>query len=247
MMKSLTPIILAIETSTSACSVALGVGDEQVFERLLVGNNVHSQVLLTMVQEVFAEAALSVNELNAVAVGHGPGSFTGLRIGIGVAQGIAYGAKCPMLGASSLSALALQSNRKGIAISAIDARMGEVYWGCYENDTIDGDSKEVMPRLCGEMLVSKPEKITRHRVESLLAPELVNEPFFLVGNAWSAYQDQFELGLLSGEVLLEDCIYPQAIEVLRLSLQNYRMGNTIAPTDFVAQYVRNDVAKKKQA
>jgi len=79
--------ILAIETATSSCSVALTY-DDRVFARNQTGNNIHSNVLLDMVNDVLAEAKIASKQLQAVAVGQGPGSFTGLRIGIGVAQGM---------------------------------------------------------------------------------------------------------------------------------------------------------------
>ena len=119
--------ILAIETATSSCSVALSVGD-LMFERSEIGNNIHSQKLLSMIEAVLSESQINVSDLNAVAVGQGPGFFTGLRIGIGVAQGIAYGVNCKMLGISSLAALAQQALDKGYVIAGIDARMNEVYW-----------------------------------------------------------------------------------------------------------------------
>jgi len=127
-MKNPRPVLLAIETATSSCSAALSV-DGEVCERIEVGQNIHSQVLLSMINELFQESALEVGQLDAVAVGQGPGSFTGLRIGIGVAQGIAYGADCPMIGVSSLDALALQAATDGRVLATIDARMGEIYWG----------------------------------------------------------------------------------------------------------------------
>ena len=104
------PVILAIETATSRCSVALCY-QAHTYTRDQVGNNVHSKVLLGMVSEVLAQAGISASGIDAVAVGQGPGSFTGLRIGVGVAQGIAYGADVPMVGISSLDALAVISIR----------------------------------------------------------------------------------------------------------------------------------------
>jgi len=112
--------ILAIETATACCSVALSHQGE-LNERSLVGNNIHSQVLLEMVQELLQLASIAVSDLNAVAVGQGPGSFTGLRIGVGVAQGIAYGADCPMIGVSSLDALAITVPDDGVVLAGIDS------------------------------------------------------------------------------------------------------------------------------
>ena len=101
-------IILAIETATSSCSAALRI-DGEVVIRNEIGNNLHSQVLLGMVESLLVQAKLDAQALEAVAVGQGPGSFTGLRIGVGVGQGLAFGANCPMIGVSSLDALALQA------------------------------------------------------------------------------------------------------------------------------------------
>ena len=118
-------VILALETATSCCSVALRI-DGDIVQRSEVGNNIHSKVLLGMVESLLLEASITAQNIEAVAVGQGPGSFTGLRIGVGVGQGLAFGANCPMIGVSSLDALALQAQRSGPVISAIDARMGEV-------------------------------------------------------------------------------------------------------------------------
>ena len=156
------PTILAIETATACCSVALSHQGE-LSERSLVGNNVHSQVLLEMVQDLLQLAAISVNDLDAVAVGQGPGSFTGLRIGVGVAQGIAYGADCPMIAVSSLDALAIRAPSDGVVLAGIDARMGEVYWAEYSKNL------NALERISA-LQVSPPEEVTVSTCASITAP-----------------------------------------------------------------------------
>lgn len=122
--------ILAIDTATENCSVALLVND-RVISRSEVAPRDHTKKVLPMVDEVLKEAGLTLQDLDALAFGRGPGSFTGVRIGIGIAQGLAFGAELPMIGVSTLAAMAQASYRLHGATNAavaIDARMGEVYW-----------------------------------------------------------------------------------------------------------------------
>lgn len=219
--------ILAIETATNSCSVAVNSGDE-VYQQQEIGQNVHSRVLLSMVEAVLNEAGLSVTELDAVAVSEGPGSFTGLRIGIGVAQGLAYGARCPMIGVSSLDALALQAGTMGNVKAGIDARMGEIYWRDYEV-TDKGLA------YLGAAQVSEPQATG------------VDQGWQLVGNGWSAYVDQFaEMGLQVPQ-MLDAQLYPAAKSVLALAQIKYEAGELVDAADFVPVYVRDNVAKKAGA
>jgi len=221
--------ILAIETATSCCSVALRV-DGEVVSRNEVGNNIHSHVLLTMIEELLSEARLTAQKLDAIAVGQGPGSFTGLRIGVGVGQGLAFGANCPMIGISSLDALALQTKVDGLVIAAIDARMGEVYWCEY---------------------LKKGAEITRLQSLNVSAPADVyfsrdksHAGSTIVGNAWSAYRDKFSGVNLKNTVIDESVIYPNSVSLLLLAEQSYLKGNGVPASEFAPIYVRNDVAKK---
>lgn len=123
--------ILAIDTATEACSAALWQ-DGQLLSRYEVAPRGHTDLILPMVAQLLAEAELSLNQLDALAFGRGPGSFTGVRITLGVAQGLAFGADLPLLGVSNLQALAQGAHRvcgAQSALAAIDARMGEIYVG----------------------------------------------------------------------------------------------------------------------
>jgi tRNA threonylcarbamoyladenosine biosynthesis protein TsaB len=218
-------IILAIETATPACSVALStpVG---VIERMEVGSNIHSKVLLNMVQSVLCEAELESQHIDAIAVGSGPGSFTGLRIGVGVGQGLAFGVDCPMIGISSLDALASQSTKTGAVIAGIDARMGQVYWCNYSKD------KQAVVRQ-GDLRVSDPSEI---RCES--------DKLLLVGNAWQEYWDQLEPGFKQKSEHLDNIVYPSALAILRLAKIKFDNEDYVSAADFAPEYVRNDVADK---
>ena len=221
-----TPTILAIETATSSCSVAL-LSSDQVLSRSEIGNNIHSQVILSMVQSILLEASIEVGTVDAVAVGQGPGSFTGLRIGIGVAQGLAYGAECPMIGVSSLDALAMQSTLDGPILAGIDARMGEIYWAEYVKN---GDD---LQRL-GEIGLNLPIDIQSNSATN----------YILVGNAWSEYKSLLSRKLLETTNHLEQIIYPSAKALLTLALSKYLDREWVSAIDFTPEYVRNNVAEK---
>ncbi|GAB4353090.1 MAG: hypothetical protein Kow0060_03270 [Methylohalobius crimeensis] len=125
--------ILAIETATEACSAALYL-DGVVEERFQVAPRRHTHLILPMAEALLAEAGLTLSALDGLAFGRGPGSFTGLRIAAGVIQGLAFGADLPVVPVSTLAALAWQVFDEGAAdcaLAALDARMGEVYWGIY--------------------------------------------------------------------------------------------------------------------
>ena len=131
-MKSL----LAIDTSTENCSVAL-VHDGKLTTRDIESPREHSQKLLPFVEEVLDSAGVSLAELDGLVVGAGPGSFTGVRIGVSMAQGLAFSADLPVYPVCSLQALAQQAIRKNDVagvVACIDARMGEVYYALYANE-----------------------------------------------------------------------------------------------------------------
>jgi universal bacterial protein YeaZ len=127
--------ILALDAATEVCSVAVWDG-ENVFERRSDIPKSHAQQLLPLVDEVLSAAATDLASIDAIAVTHGPGSFTGIRIGIGIAQGLSYGAKIPAIGVNTLEVMAQgyvnrHPSYNGYLVPALDARMAEVYWGVY--------------------------------------------------------------------------------------------------------------------
>jgi tRNA threonylcarbamoyladenosine biosynthesis protein TsaB len=125
--------LLALDTATEACSAAVWV-DGTVLERYELAPRRHAALILPMIEAVLAEANLSPLQLDAIAFGRGPGAFTGVRIAVGIAQGIAFAADLPVIPISTLAALALgaaQETGYSRIAAALDARMGEVYWGVY--------------------------------------------------------------------------------------------------------------------
>ena len=222
--------ILALETATSSCSAALRVNGE-IVERAQVGSNVHSQVLLAMVQELLASASISPQQLDAVAVGQGPGSFTGLRIGVGVGQGLAYGSDCPMIGVSSLAALALAAPEEGVVLAGIDARMGEIYWGEYQKD-------QSTVKQLGSLKVTAPDLLSNE-----LTPDIQGGRQ-LVGNAWSEYWDKFAVEFKQTNVPCKHIVFPSAANLLVLAEQKFERQEVESAIEFRPIYVRNNVAKK---
>jgi len=122
--------ILALDTSTEYCSLALWLNAEVATREVLAGQR-HSQLILPMLAELLAEGGVTLQGLDGIAFGAGPGSFTGLRIGCGIAQGLAFGADLPVAGMCTLQALAQGSGAERV-VACLDARMGEVYHAAYE-------------------------------------------------------------------------------------------------------------------
>ncbi|GKW41194.1 tRNA (adenosine(37)-N6)-threonylcarbamoyltransferase complex dimerization subunit type 1 TsaB [Pectobacterium carotovorum subsp. carotovorum] len=224
--------ILALDTATEACSVALW-NEGEIHSLFEICPREHTQRILPMVQQVLADSGLTLKDLDALAFGQGPGSFTGVRIGIGIAQGLALGADLPLLGVSSLATMAQGAFRLKQAtqvLAAIDARMGEVYWGCYQRDadgSWQGESEEA---------VLKPEQ-----VQALTAA--LSGEWTTVGTGWETYPElvnHSSLVLSKGEVLL-----PQAQDMLPLACQLWQAGKAVSVENAQPRYLRNEVTWKK--
>ena len=224
--------ILAIDTATEACSVALWNNGEKhaLFE---ICPREHTQRILPMVQQILAESGVSLNQLDALAFGRGPGSFTGVRIGIGIAQGLAMGADLPMIGVSTLATMAQGAFRQMGAtqvLASIDARMGEVYWGQYQrqNDGVWlGENTEA---------VFTPERAQQNVMA--LAGEWAS-----VGTGWGTYPDMAAatpITLVDGQITL-----PQAEDMLPLALVDFALGKMTAVENAQPTYLRNEVTWKK--
>ncbi len=216
--------LLALDTATEACSVAL-VSGNSVTEQQVPGRQ-HAERILSMIDTIMAEAGCRPAELDAIAFGRGPGMFTGLRIGAGVVQGIAFAADIPVVAVSSLAVLAQgQSSDKVLAM--FDARMQQVYWGCYARND-DG-----IMELVGKEQVSAPAGIN-----------LPAGQWRPVGSGWDQYQHALQSHLasrISGGT--EGCV-PSARDVARLGVIGLNRGLAVPASDALPVYVRDDVARK---
>ena len=226
--------VLCVDTSTEACSVAVlcSTDKEQVIrDHFMLAPREHTQKILPTVEEVLQQSGLALSEIDVVAYGRGPGSFTGVRIGISIAQGLAYGIDKPMVGVSTLQAMAQQAykaNQITDVYAAIDARMGEVYFGHYrlENNLM---------ALVGEEVVIKPA--------DLLALDLkVEENSALVGTGWAAYP---ELNEYFKDAVKLDIEFPSSKYMLDQVVNCVENGEAVAAELATPVYLRDKVTWKK--
>ncbi|KPK39430.1 MAG: hypothetical protein AMJ69_05670 [Gammaproteobacteria bacterium SG8_47] len=220
--------LLALDTSTEACSVALVI-DGHCEERFALAPREHATLVLAMAEDLLAGANLGLAQLDALAFGRGPGAFTGVRIGVGVAQGLAFGAGLPLVPVSTLAALAHTAWRvHGAAkvVAALDARMGEVYWA---NCTVSGEGNVVVEA----ERVSHPSDVT-----------VSGENWFGAGSGWATYAAMLseQLGVALGAV--DAKLYPHAQDVAALGLSAFAAGVRVAPAQAQPVYLRDQVTHK---
>lgn len=201
--------------------------DGHLFARSELAPRRHAELLLPMCEELLEEAGLKRRALDAIAVGCGPGAFTGVRLAVSVAQGIALALDIPVVAISSLAALAMQAPDNGAVILAvIDARMGEIYAGAFRR-TAEGLVESIGVESVGVANV-------------LVLPEAA--AWNVIGSGWATYRDVL-LTRLSGAPLWADGErYPQATDVARLAAPLARDGRGVAPEDALPVYLRDKVA-----
>ena len=225
--------LLALDTSTEACSVALQLGSE-ILTLDEVCPQQHSKRILPMVQQLLSEAGISLAQLDGIVFGRGPGSFTGVRIGVGVTQGLAFGADIPVYGVSTLAAMAQAAARLHGAtqvIAAIDARMAEVYIAQFAlNDTL---SNALMQAQSEEVAI-KPDALNAFSLSG---------PVMGVGTGWQTYARQ--LSALQHVSIANDILYPLAQDMLTLALPALASGAFIAAEHAEPVYVRDEVTWQK--
>ncbi|MCE9847731.1 tRNA (adenosine(37)-N6)-threonylcarbamoyltransferase complex dimerization subunit type 1 TsaB [Aeromonas allosaccharophila] len=223
--------ILAVDTATEACSAALLVGDK-LFSRWEEAPRDHTRKILPMVQAVLDDAGISLSDLDAIAFGRGPGSFTGVRIGIGVAQGLAFGAGVPLIGISTLAAMAQGAYRLDGAeqvLTAIDARMNEVYFGRYE--LLDGRMQ-----LVGDEVVSDPAALVDVRGKQAGRVTCVGTGFETYGEILSGLAD---------ELAVSQVRFPAAEDMLPLARAAWLAGEAVPVEQATPVYLRDKVTWKK--
>ena len=218
--------LLAIETSTEYCSVALLHGDT-LTERSELAPRRHAELVLPMAESLLAEAGLKRTQLDGIAVGRGPGAFTGVRLAISVAQGLAFALKVPVVTVSSLAALAMQAPRDAQATLAVmDARMGEVY-ACVFRFDANGIARPV-----------NEERVARS--EDLSLPQAAS--WNVIGSGWDAYRDALRSRLPGEPAWTKGDAFPQARDVARLALPQFETGNALPPEQALPVYLRDKVA-----
>lgn len=236
--------LLAFETATEACSVALYL-DGEIIERHEIAPRLHAEYALPWAEELLAQAGIKRSQLDVIAISRGPGAFTGVRLAIALGQGIALALRRPMVGISTLMAIAasppplLMQGRVGEGLSgrqknaekvrilaAIDARMGEVYVGAFERrgDELIAISTEV---------VAAPDKVVLPDDQG---------GWHAVGTGFSAADGALQSHLGSQLLTVDASVLPHAADVARLAVAAYARGEAMAPERVEPAYLRNNVA-----
>lgn len=227
--------LLAIETSTAACSVAVTYDDE-IDEQFVVAPQDHTQRLLPMVDAILTKHHIALNDLDAIVFTGGPGSFTGLRICLGVVQGLAFGADLPVIKISTLEVMA-QSAWRLLALSegtlivpALDARMDEIYWGAY------AVRAQGLQQIVADA-VNDPADLQRALIT-------FDKPIIGVGDGWCCGELAKQQPSDVSETIPE--FYPHAWDLALLGIEQYRLQRGQSVLDVFPTYIRNEVRWKKR-
>lgn len=217
------PRILALETSTEFCSVALCVdGDVRCIGE--PAGRKHSEMLLPMVDVLLRQAESRISDLDAIAFGAGPGSFTGLRIACGVAQGLAFAIECACIPVGSLEALAEASGARRVAVCT-DARMGQVYHAAFERNG------EEWIEVCPPGLFD-PDGL----------PDLPGTGWLGCGSGFDRYPQIMSGSYLRTVTEVRQGVAPHAREIALLGARYLSAGRSFPSTEAAPVYVRNKVA-----
>ena len=224
--------LLAIETSEQACSAALWL-DAEVLEHFVVAPRQHSELLLPMVDQLLAEAELQKTQLDAIAFARGPGSFTGVRIAVGVAQAMGFALARPLVPISTLAGLAQGCYRRTGATAvavALDARMQEVYWGCYRLNAT------------GHMQLDG--------AECCCVPDAVPLPSDIdwgCGSGWPAYAQILQQACAGQVQQIDPELHCHAQDIAVLGALALQSGGGVSPADALPVYLRDQVATPRKA
>jgi tRNA threonylcarbamoyladenosine biosynthesis protein TsaB len=220
--------VLALDAATEASSVAL-LSNGELMVRIVDSGKSSAQQILGLVEEVLAEGQVSLAMLDGIAASIGPGAFTGVRISVAVAQGLAFGAGLQVVPVTTLEALALQVLQEPGAVLAclacLDARMGEVYWGCFTADAARGVIES------GALKVGPPASVALGLKGRHIG----------IGRGFSAYP---ELAQIPGVEIHpgNNLALPNAREFAKLGALRLAAGGGLDPADLKPLYLRDKVA-----
>ena len=224
--------ILALDTSTESCSVAL-LFEGQLFEQSIMTQREHSQRILGLMNALFNDAGTEIAAIDAVAFGRGPGSFTGVRVAVSVAQGIAFARDLPVIPVSTLAAVAqaaIESTDCQQIAAAMDARMGEIYTGSFVN-------QHGLAVPCSEEQVSAPAVFRPERPGAWTG----------VGSGWTVYQNELQQNFADQLTGILPDLLPQATMIAKLADVEAQQGRLFPAAQALPVYLRNNVAQKKAA
>ena len=221
-------IYLAIDTATEACSAALSV-DGKILEHFAVVQREHTQKLLPMIQALMAESGKSFAQLDGIVCGIGPGSFAGVRIGVGVVKGLALARDLPVVAVSSLAMLAhraIRLDKATAVVAAIDARMNEIYFGAYRRGADGRAVAELPDRVCS----------------ANAAPLLSAGPWRGAGTGWAVYAPILRAALGAPLDQIDGAALPHAEDALYLAQAEFAAGHTLSADVLLPAYLRDQVA-----
>ncbi len=224
--------LLALDTSSVACTVALQLGDK-VTERHEEQPREHTRLLVPMIRSLLEEAKAELSDLDAIVLGNGPGSFVGMRIAASVAQGLAYASGIRIIPISSLAAVAAQVLAEHDAIEVAvtqDAHMNEVYLGIYARDDSGFPKPLMAERLHAQAAIAELSRSGDGRR-------------FAAGFGWSKYPALLEHNRDRIDQVV-DILHPRARYLLTLGAQALEAGESIVPVDVEPAYLRQKVAQK---
>lgn len=220
--------ILALDTATEGCSVALAIGD-RILDRYVELERGHAEQLLPMVDALLAEGGIALSSLDAIAFGRGPGGFTGVRLAASVAQGLAFGAGIGVVPISDLAAVAQRVCQQDPAVRRVlvvnDARMREVYWAPFEFTSF--------------LASAGPERVSASVDVTL--PSTGEGAWAAAGRGLAAWPELAERCRAGGAALYPELL-PRAREVLALAWPAVAAGQILDPADALPVYVRDNVA-----
>ena len=222
--------LLAVETSTEACSAALSI-DGVITEQFEIAPREHTKLILPMIDSLLADGDLKPQQLDALAFSRGPGSFTGVRISTGVIQGIAFGAELPVVPISTLAAIAqdyFDNNDITCVFVAMDARMGEIFWGVYIKN-VHG-----LAELTGNEAVTLAENViypNKHGVG--------------IGSGWAVYPQELSAQLGGLLQRIDANHLPRASAIAKLGVSGFNAHQAVSVENAMPVYLRDKVAKKE--
>jgi tRNA threonylcarbamoyladenosine biosynthesis protein TsaB len=233
--------ILALDTATENCSAALWM-DGGLLQREVEVERGHAALILSMINELLSQAELRLTGLDAIAFGRGPGSFTGVRLAASVTQGLAFGADLPVVPVSDLLAVAQRGLSRIPDTDAAtrhilvcnDARMHEVYWGCFQQ------APGGLMAPLGPERVGKPSEV---KLPDTWSGTSVDG----AGRGFAAYRQELETNLAQALSRIDSTLLPGATEIALLAIGEVLEGRTVAPEEAVPVYLRDDVAKASPA
>ena len=229
----MTTKILAIDTATDTCSVALKINDS-IIERHELAPQKQSELILPMIQAVLTESGLDLHQINAIAFGCGPGSFTGIRLATSIAQGLCFGANLPAIPISTLQAMAqgfYRTNQSKNVIIALDARMQEIYFAAYQ-----ADANGLMQPIINDC-ICKPNA-------PLFSDLMREQSWDGIGSAWQVYHDVLQQCCAQNTVQISNIQHDyrsRALDITELALIQYNLDKTVKAEDILPVYLQNNM------